>query len=157
MPVNMLLAGLGTLPLRGGHVGGEVQLLLGGGAGHDHAGGYGPGEGGPWQQAALNFMHFININPAPILTLLQNLRVLLLILLLWIAIVRMIRHGQRVQYVHAHRTLLLDDEPLVDAIIVEVVVARLQHLDELLVGDQVEADGAVVDLDLGGLPGHRQR
>lgn len=63
-----------------------------------------------------------------------------------------VRHGHRVQYVHAHRALLLDYEPLVNAVIVEVVIAWLQDFYELLIRYHVEANGAVVDLHLRCLP-----
>ena len=55
---------------------------------------------------------------------------------------------------HAHGTSLLNDQPLVDAVVMEVVCAG-QHLDQVIIGDGVVADGAVVDLYLGGVAGTR--
>ena len=41
--------------------------------------------------------------------------------------------GEGVEEVHAHGAFLFDDEPLVDAVVVEIVVARLEHFDKLVV------------------------
>ena len=49
---------------------------------------------------------------------------------------------------HAHGTALLYDEPLVDAVVVEVVIAW-QNLDEIRFFDGIEANSAVIHLHLG--------
>jgi hypothetical protein len=56
-----------------------------------------------------------------------------------------------IQISHTHRTLFFNDEPLVDAIVVEVVVAWPKHLHDLRVVDRVEADRTVIHLDLRGV------
>jgi hypothetical protein len=66
--------------------------------------------------------------------------------LIVIVIIATQRHG--VQNVHTHRALLLDDEPLVYAVVVEVVVAWLEHLYQLMVRYDIKTDSTIVNLDL---------
>ena len=52
---------------------------------------------------------------------------------------------------HAHRALFLNNQPLVNAVVMEIVVAWPQHLHNLGVVDGVVADRTVVHFHLRGV------
>lgn len=138
------LALLRALPLRMGSIGLNVRLLillLVRGASHHQSRSYGSCGGRQRHLIALQVFGTVDRQPTSIL----RLKLVL------------VGHGHRLENVHAHRALLLDDQPLIDAVIVEVMVARLEDLHELLLSNAVEAYGAVVNLDLRGLPSQSER
>lgn len=58
---------------------------------------------------------------------------------------------------HTHGALFLDYQPLVNTVIVEIMIARPEHLDHLRVVNRVIADRTVVHLYLGGVGRHVSR
>ena len=91
--------------------------------------------------------YIFKVISAQVIIMLLLLQILLLLLLLP-ARRLIIRERHRVQNVHAHRAFLLNDEPLIDAIVMKVVIAWLQHFHQLLVRYDIEANCAIVYLDL---------
>ena len=53
-------------------------------------------------------------------------------------------HGISLQLIHAHGAFLLNKEPLIDAVHVEVVVARSDQFDHVVLCEQLLAHDAYV-------------
>ena len=69
----------------------------------------------------------------------------LIIILIW---VRILFCFTNIQLVHTHRAFLLNNKPLINAIVMKVVIAGLQYFDYLGVCYGIIANGTIVYLDL---------
>ena len=52
---------------------------------------------------------------------------------------------------HTHWTPFLDDQPLVDALVVKVMVTRFQNFDHVCLIDMLKTDSTVIYLTMRGL------